>query len=95
MENQLFVAMSPLFGSDGLPSDAPIHTVGTTFVAGPIDKNVGKNDGLIAAAEDDGERLLIVELDRAVLERSRTKPEAPGLALRRLDLYEKLRADTD
>ncbi|GEM_PF-936571 len=95
IENQLFVVMSPLFGSSGLPIDAPMHAVGRALVTAPVDKTVGLNDGMVALAGDDNEQVLVVELDRAQLEASRANPEAPGLALRRPDLYAKLQAEMD
>lgn len=87
IENQLFVVMAPLVGNSGLPVDAPMYAVGRALVAGPVDKTVGINDGLLALAEDDGEQILVTTLDHDLLMASRAKPEAPGLALRRLDLF--------
>ncbi|MFF1831496.1 nitrilase-related carbon-nitrogen hydrolase [Paenarthrobacter sp. NPDC058040] len=92
IENQLYVVMSPLVGSSGLPTDAPMHAVGKAVACTPVDKIVGLNDGILAVGESDGEQLLVVDLDREVLLASRAKPEAPGLALRRPDFYEQLRA---
>jgi predicted amidohydrolase len=92
MENQLYVAMSPLVGSSGLPVDAPMHAVGTPFITGPVDKTSGLNDGLLAEETESGESLLVATLDRDLLEMSRARPEAPGLALRRPELYERLRS---
>lgn len=94
-ENQWYVVMSPLVGSDGLPEDAPIRTVGKALVTGPIDKNVGANDGIIAMTDADGEAILYTGLDPEVLKRSRERPEAPGLKLRRLDLFARLRQDVE
>ena len=87
MENQLYVMLSPLVGSSGLPEDAPLHATGRALVTGPIDRTVGVNDGVLAAAEGAGESVLVVDLDPALLARSRAAPEVPGLGLRRLDLY--------
>jgi predicted amidohydrolase len=95
IENQLYVAMSPLNGSNGLPVDAPLHTTGSAIVTGPVDKVVGSNDGVMAVASTDQEEVLVVELDRDLLLASREKPEPPGLKLRRQDLYEKLRTMVD
>lgn len=94
MENQLYVVMSPLVGSSGLPADAPLFTVGSPFIAGPIDRRSGTHDGLVARAETHGEQLLVADLDTATIEASRAHPETPGLALRRPDLYERLAAGT-
>ena len=93
IENQLYVVMSPLVGSSGLPLDAPMHAVGRALVAGPVDKTIGVNDGLLALAQDDDEQVLLTTLDHDLLMASRANPEAPGLALRRLDLYESLYAE--
>lgn len=94
MENQLYVVLSPLVGCSGLPVDAPLHAVGEALVAGPIDKTVGRNDGLLGSARGVGEEILVVELDHDLLLASRDQPESPGLKLRRPDLYEKLRSET-
>jgi predicted amidohydrolase len=91
IENQLYVVMSPLVGTSGLPGDAPMHAVGRALVTTPVDRTVGLNDGILAEASGPEEQLVIAVLDRDVLEASRADPEAPGLALRRLDLFEKLR----
>ena len=93
IENQLYVVMSPLVGSSGLPLDAPMHAVGRALVTGPVDKTIGINDGVLAVAQDDAEHVLVTTLDHDLLMASRAKPEAPGLALRRLDLYEALYAE--
>ncbi|MGW5715260.1 nitrilase-related carbon-nitrogen hydrolase [Amycolatopsis sp. NPDC003865] len=92
IENQLYVVMSPLVGHNGLPADAPMYAVGRAVVAGPVDKTVGVNDGILAAAESDGEQIVFATLDHDLLLASRAEPEAPGLALRRLDLYDTLYA---
>lgn len=90
MENQLYVAMSPLVGCSGLPTDAPLHAVGHALVAGPVDKTIGCNDGLLALSTTAGEDLLVVDLDHDLLLASRARPETPGLSLRRPDLYTRL-----
>lgn len=90
IENQLYVAMSPLIGSSGLPVDHPLHTFGQALVTGPVDRIVGRNDGVMGVADGEGEQVIVVELDRDLLLRSRETPETPGLALRRPDLYSKL-----
>ena len=93
IENQLYVVMAPLVGTSGLPLDAPMHAVGRALVASPVDKTIGINDGVLAVARDDAEQVLVTTLDHDLLMESRAKPEAPGLALRRLDLYESLYAE--
>lgn len=93
IENQLYVVMSPLVGNSGLPADAPMYATGRALIAGPVDKTIGLNDGLIAIAQDDQEQVLVATLDHDLLMASRAHPEAPGLALRRLDLFEKLQSE--
>ena len=93
IENQLYVVMSPLVGSSALPTDAPMYAVGQAIVTGPVDKTVGINDGILAKTETTEEEVLITELDHDLLLASRANPEAPGLALRRLDLFSKLQAE--
>lgn len=93
IENQLYVVMSPLFGSSALPTDSPMYAVGQAVVTGPVDKTVGINDGILATTESKEEELLITELDHDLLLASRANPEAPGLSLRRMDLFAKLQAE--
>lgn len=93
IENQLYVAMSPLIGSSGLPVDAPLYTTGSAVVTGPVDKKVGRNDGVMASAGTDKEEVIVVELDRDLVLASRETPEPPGLKLRRPELYQSLRAE--
>lgn len=92
MENQAYVVMSPMIGSSGLPSDAPMYTVGRAFAAGPVDKTIGRNDGILAEAVTGREETVYVDLDRDKLLASRQSPEIPGLKLRRPELYAKLLA---
>jgi predicted amidohydrolase len=94
IENQLYVVMSPLLGTSGLPDDAPMHAVGQALVTGPVDKTVGKNDGLLGITESStGEEVLYVELDHDLLLSSRANPESPGMKFQRPDLYTKLSAE--
>lgn len=90
IENQMYVVMSPLVGSSGLPGDAPLHAVGKSLVATPVDRTFGLNDGVLALSKDTGEAILYADLDRDLLLRSRETPEAPGLKLQRPELYQKL-----
>lgn len=92
IENQLYVVMAPLVGSSGLPLDAPMYATGRAVITTPVDRTVGINDGILAEADGPEEQIVVAELDRDLIEASRATPEAPGLALRRLDLFEKLRA---
>jgi predicted amidohydrolase len=94
IENQLYVVLSTLVGTSGLPIDAPMHAVGTPLITGPVDKTVGINDGIIATGQGvPGDEVLVAVLSHDLLVASRAKPEAPGLALRRPDLYAKLQAE--
>jgi len=90
IENQLYVVMSPLVGHSGLPKGAPMHAVGRAVVTTPVDKTIGLNDGVLAEGADIAESIVMAELDRDLLVASRANPEAPGLALRRPELYEAL-----
>jgi predicted amidohydrolase len=90
MENQIYVVMSPLIGHSGLPADKPLYAIGRAFAAGPVDRTIGRNDGILAEATTEDEEIVFVGLDRDLLLASRAEPESPGLALRRLDLYPKL-----
>jgi hypothetical protein len=58
-----------------------------------VDRTIGINDGILAAAQDDAEQLVVTTLDHDLLVASRVNPEAPGLGLRRLDLYDALYAE--
>lgn len=90
IENQCYVAMSPLVGSSGLPEDTPIYTVGKSIVTTPVDKTFGLNDGVLAVAEAEGELIIYADLDRDLLLASREQPEPPGLKLQRPELYAQL-----
>jgi len=93
MENQAYVVMAPLVGHSGLPVDGPLHAVGRALAAGPVDKLVGKNDGIMAEGSGTPDEILFVDLDAELLHASRANPETPGLTLRRPDLYRRLAAD--
>lgn len=93
IENQLYVVMSPLVGNSGLPSDAPMYAVGRAVVTGPVDKTFGVNDGVLAEASGSNEEVVTCTLDHELLGASRARPEAPGLALQRPDLYAQLAAE--
>lgn len=93
MENQLYVVMSPLIGHNGLPVDHPLYTTGHALVAAPVDKIFGHHDGVVVSGEGAGETVVFATLDSSLIDASRAKPEPPGLALRRPDLYRKHRAE--
>lgn len=93
-ENQIFVATSTLIGTDGMPGDAPLHAKGRAFVAGPIDRVFGANDGVLACTGDDEEGMAVVDLDFDQLAASRANPEPPGLSNLRPDLYRSLAEST-
>lgn len=94
MENQLYVAMSPLVGSSGLPADAPMYAVGRALATVPVDRTFGLNDGVFALATSDGEEIVHAVFDRDVLEASRRNPEPPGVGLQRPELYARLSEGT-
>lgn len=48
---------------------------------------------VMGVAEGTGEEILLVELDHDLLLASRENPQIPGLKLRRLDLFDKLRSE--
>jgi predicted amidohydrolase len=94
IENQLYVVLSTLVGTSGLPADAPMHAVGTPLITGPVDKTIGINDGILATGQGGaGDEVVVVTLSHELLLASRASPEAPGLRLRRTDLYAKLQAE--
>lgn len=94
MENQLYVAVSTLVGSSGLPRDGAMHGTGHALVAMPLERRFGDNEGTVVAHDDDGsEGFVIARLDSALLEESRARPEPPGFRYRREDLYSRLEAD--
>ncbi|MCP3426949.1 hypothetical protein NBM05_13260 [Rothia sp. AR01] len=93
IENQCFVAMSPLIGSSGLPLDAPMYAVGQALITTPVDRTFGLNDGMLAAGDGKGELIVYADLDWDLLMASRETPEAPGLKLQRPDLYASLRGE--
>ncbi|SKB44012.1 Predicted amidohydrolase [Arthrobacter sp. 49Tsu3.1M3] len=93
MENQLYVAVSPLVGSNGIPQGAALHCTGYAMVTTPLDRTFGINDGVLAAHEDNRrEGFIIADLDLALVEASRANPEPPGLKYVRSDFYEALRS---
>lgn len=87
--------MSALVGNSGLPVAAPLYAVGHALVSTPVDRTVGINDGLLAITEAKGEDIVYADLDLSLLAASRAHPEAPGLSLRRMELFAKLRAETE
>jgi predicted amidohydrolase len=94
IENQLYVVLSTLVGTSGLPADAPMHAVGTPLITAPVDKTVGINDGILATGQGGaGDEVVVATLSHDLLLASRASPEAPGLRLRRTDLYAKLQAE--
>jgi len=96
LENQLFVAMAPMIGSCGIPRDGALHCKGQAFVACPIDRVFGRNDGVLAMAERRGvEAATVARLDFDQLAESRANPEPPGLSNIRPELYASLEHVTD
>lgn len=92
MENQLYVAVSPLVGSNGLPHGGALHCSGYAIVAAPLDRTFGLNDGVLTAHVDDREEgIAVADLDSCLIAASRENPEPPGLKFIRPSLYESLR----
>lgn len=93
LENQLYVAVSPLVGINGVPQGSPLHCTGYAMVTTPLDRTFGLNDGVLAAHEDNRqEGFIIADLDTALVAASRLNPEPPGLKYIRPDFYDSLRA---
>jgi predicted amidohydrolase len=96
LENQLFVAMAPMFGSCEIPRDGAMHAKGQAFVACPMDKVFGHNDGVLAVTDRPGEELAVAaRLDFDQLAESRAHPEPPGFSNLRPELYASLDQVTD
>ncbi|MEN2739603.1 nitrilase-related carbon-nitrogen hydrolase [Microbacterium sp. X-17] len=93
MENQIYVAVSTLVGTSGLPQDGAMYGTGNSFIAMPLEKRFGDNEGIAVAHPDDGvEGYVVGELDMERLAESRANPEPPGYRYRREDLYRRLTA---
>jgi predicted amidohydrolase len=96
LENQMFVATAPMIGSSGIPRDGALHCKGQAFVACPIDRVFGRNDGVLAVTERPGvEATTVARLDFDQLAESRANPEPPGLSNIRPELYASLEQVTD
>ena len=95
-ENQLFVAMAPMWGSCEIPAGAAMHSKGQALVTCPNDRNFGRNDGILAITERAGEEAAAVaRLDFEQLAESRANPEPPGLSNIRPEFYASLDEVTD
>jgi predicted amidohydrolase len=90
VENEVFVVVSTLVGTCGVPLDSPLHGKGNAFVACPIDRVFGRDDGVLVSATEASEQLAIVDLDFAQLAASRANNEPPGLSNIRPDFYRAL-----
>lgn len=90
IENQIFVVAAPLIGTSGLPSDGAMHCTGRALIGCPVDRFFGRNDGVLAEADTEGETIVFADLDFDLLEASRARPEPPGLGNIRPSLYSKL-----
>jgi predicted amidohydrolase len=96
LENQIFVAVAPMIGSCGIPREGALHCKGQAFVACPIDRIFGRNDGVLAVTERPGEEAAVLaSLDFDQLAESRANPEPPGLSNMRPDLYASFEEVTD
>lgn len=93
LENQMFVCVSTLVGSLGIPNDYPVYGKGQAFIACPIDNRFKIDDGTYAVSsfEDDQEGLLNSTLNLETLRLSRERGEVRQLKDRRPDLYETFR----
>jgi predicted amidohydrolase len=89
VENQIFVCVSPLIGSLGIPNDWPVERHGAALITCPIDNRFGINDGAYAQGGYDTETVLNASLNLETLSRSRMKSEIMQLKDRRPDLYER------
>jgi predicted amidohydrolase len=87
VENQIFVCVSPLIGSLGIPGDRPVERHGAALVTCPIDNRFGIDDGTYAQSSYDTETVLNAVLDLETLRRSRVKSEIMQLRDRRPELY--------
>lgn len=96
LENQLYVVVSPLVGTNGIPADGAIHGTGTALVTSPIDRLFGFHDGVVVSNDDTGrEGMVFADLDLDRIAASRACPEPPGLANIRPDLYAALARATE
>jgi predicted amidohydrolase len=94
MENQLYVAVSPLVGTNGIPVGSPLRCTGFAMVATPLDRTFGLNDGVLAAHPDTREEgFVLADLDSEIVASSRSNPEPPGLQYIRPELYRHIRAE--
>lgn len=93
LENQLYVAVSPLVGSNGIPHGSALHCTGYAMVTTPLDKTFGINDGILVSHEDNRqEGFITADLDSALVDASRLTPEPPGLKYVRPEFYDSLRS---
>jgi predicted amidohydrolase len=87
VENQIFVCVSPLIGSLGIPNDWPVERHGAALIACPIDNRFGIDDGTYQQGTYDSETVIHAILNLETLRRSRMKSEIMQLKDRRPDLY--------
>ena len=90
IENQIFVATSPLIGTCGIPHDGAMHGTGRAMISCPVDRLFGRNDGVLAEAEAASEAVVVADLDFEMLRASRADPEPPGFRNIRPELYKSL-----
>ena len=87
VENQVFVCVSPLIGSLGIPKDRPVEGHGRSLVACPIDNRFQIEDGVLTLGNMDVEGLVHADLDIELLRLARARSEITHLKDRRPDLY--------
>jgi predicted amidohydrolase len=93
VEHQVFVVMAPLIGTDGIPAGAALHARGKALITVPIDRSFGVPDGILAEADQDGEAMIVADLDLELLREMRRNSDTPGLRHGRPELYQRLMAD--
>ncbi|MGN7393270.1 nitrilase-related carbon-nitrogen hydrolase [Peribacillus frigoritolerans] len=77
IENQVYVISSTNQAYLNIPVEKPIRAVGRSGIFGPVDNKTRLSDGIVIRTEQDGEEILVAELDLDTLEESRYKSEAP------------------
>lgn len=77
IENQVYVVSSTNQAQLQIPIEKPIQPVGKAGFFGPIDNKTRLVDGIVQQAEDEGDVILVANLDLGILKSSRYSSEAP------------------
>jgi predicted amidohydrolase len=93
VEHQVFVVMAPMVGTDGIPAGAALHARGNALITVPLDRSFGIADGVLAETSEDGEAMVVADLDLELLHEMRASSDTPGLRHGRPELYQRLMAD--